>query len=350
GTASVPAAEVTQALWDLVWAGWVTNDGLAVLRSRLASGSGGTAHRVRRTPPRARALSGRALGGIALRPGRPAPTGDAPGRWSLLPEREPDVTVRSHALAVQLLDRHGVLTRAVAGSEGVGGRFAAVYKVLSGLEEAGSVRRGYFVEHLGGSQFALPGAVDELREDARDAVDTLEALPAGTDDRTAQPGDGRRSARTPLPAVVLAATDPANPYGAALAWPTRPAAQDEPAPAGTDGPARGGPSADGRRAGVHRPGRKPGAVVVLVGGALVLYLERGGRTVLSFTDEASALAAASGALAATARGGRLGRLTLQRIDGADVLDRATLDGPVATALATVGFAATPRGLRLREGG
>ncbi|EYR63354.1 ATP-dependent helicase, partial [Actinotalea ferrariae CF5-4] len=223
---AVGVADVTEALWDLVWSGWVTNDGLAVLRGRLTAGSGGTAHRVRRQAPRGRALTGRALGGIALRPGRPAGGGDAPGRWSLLPDREPDVTVRSHALAVQLLDRHGVLTRAVAGSEGISGRFTAVYRVLSGLEEAGKVRRGYFVEHLGGSQFALPGAVDELREDARDAVDELSGPPddtapvPGTDARR---GGGARPGRS-LPSVVLAATDPANPYGAALAWPSAPSA------------------------------------------------------------------------------------------------------------------------------
>ncbi|WP_225754119.1 DEAD/DEAH box helicase [Actinotalea sp. Marseille-Q4924] len=351
---SVSTAEVTEALWDLVWAGWVTNDGFAVLRARLAAGSGGTAHRVRRQAPRGRALTGRALGGIALRPGRPAAASDAPGRWSLLPEREPDVTVRSHALAVQLLDRHGVLTRAVAGSEGIGGRFTAVYRVLSGLEEAGKVRRGYFVEHLGGSQFALPGAVDELREDARDAVDELADAPA---DLAPDPASRRGTSvtRSDLPTVVLAATDPANPYGAALAWPSAPAPVDSaPEQHGPSTAARAASAEDGasegvRRPGAHRPGRKPGAVVVLVGGALVLYLERGGRTVLSFTRDTAPLAAAAGALATTSRAGRLGRLTLQRIDGADVLDRTTLDGPVATALTTAGFAATPRGLRLRDG-
>jgi ATP-dependent helicase Lhr and Lhr-like helicase len=369
--AAVSAADVTEALWDLVWSGWVTNDGLAVLRARLAAGAGGTAHRVRRQAPRGRALTGRALGGIALRPGRAAAAPDAPGRWSLLPDREPDVTVRSHALAVQLLDRHGVLTRAVAGSEGISGRFTTVYRVLSGLEEAGKVRRGYFVEHLGGSQFALPGAVDELREDARDAVDDLAS---GSEDITASASRGgaapAATAHSSLPTVVLAATDPANPYGAALAWPSPPGPQrgaaddgSRGATAGATAGATGGatagatrgdghppqPTEAGRRSGTHRPGRKPGAVVVLVGGALVLYLERGGRTVLSFTEDPGALAAAASALGTLARSGRLGRLTLQRIDGADVLDRTTLDGPVATALAGAGFAATPRGLRQRDG-
>ncbi|WP_182113608.1 ATP-dependent helicase [Actinotalea sp. JY-7876] len=314
---SVTAAAVADALWDLVWAGWVTNDGLAPLRARLGGGgrgARGTTHTARRSPPRGRLL-GRSLTGGALagvprpRPGARPAVGHRPetsGRWSLLPEREPDATVRAHALALQLLDRHGVLTRAVAPSEGVAGQFGSVYRVLAALEQAGQVRRGYFVEHLGGSQFALPGAVDQVRDDAR------------------APDDGREP-----PVVVLAATDPANPYGAALAWPEPPAAEP--------GEAR------------HRPGRKAGSVVVLVGGALVLYLERGGRTLLSFTPEPSALAAASAALAGAVRDGRLGRLTLQRADGEDLLDRAALTTPLAAALARAGFGTTPRGLRLDPG-
>ncbi|GGB97473.1 Lhr family helicase [Cellulomonas carbonis] len=321
GMTTLSADRVTEALWDLVWGGWVTNDGFAALRARLGSSRSGTTHRVPRHAPRGRALTRRALGGIALRPTRAAPlSADTPGRWSLLPEREQDPTVRAHALAAQLLDRHGVLTRAVAASEGIGGGFTAVYRVLSALEEAGQVRRGYFVEHLGGSQFALPGAVDQLRDDARDAV----SAGTGTEDEVA-----RADAADP-PVVLLAATDPANPYGAALAWPD--------APTTSDGDA-----------GRHRPGRKAGSLVVLVAGRLVLYVERGGRTLLSFSTDPGELAHAAAELAATARTGRLGRLTVQRVDGSDVLDRATLDAPVASALAAAGFAATPRGLRLRDG-
>jgi len=130
-------------------------------------------------------------------------------------------------------------------------------------------------------------------------------------------------------AVVLAATDPANPYGAALAWPD-PDDGDQPA------------------ATRHRPGRKAGAVVVLVQGALVLYLERGGRTLLSFTQDEALLAAAAQALVTTARTGALGRLTVSRADGAAVLDRDTLAAPLARALAGAGFAVTPRGLRLPD--
>lgn len=304
-----PSADaVAAAVWDLVWAGLVTNDGLAPLRSRLGSGrgaSGGTAHRVRRAAPRGRPLlrSGHlGLRGGLTRP-TPPPAQDQGGRWSLLPEREVDVTVRAHALAAQLLDRHGVLTRAVAPAEGVTG-FAAVYRVLAALEQAGQVRRGYFVEHLGGSQFALPGAVDQLRENAKE-VD----------------GPGARDA------VLLAATDPANPYGAALAWPPSAA-----------------PPTDGAG---HRPGRKAGAMVVLVGGSLVLYVERGGRSVLSFSTDETALGVAAAALAETVRTGRLGRLTIHRADGSPVLSGGLDRSALLRVLVASGFGPTPSGLRLR---
>jgi len=297
---TVTTAQVLAALWDLVWDGRVTNDSLAPLRARLGAAPGGTAHPTRRTAPRPRTLSR-----LALRPdgATAAPAAEAAGRWSLLPAPQPDPTMRARALAAQLMDRHGVLTRAVAPAEGVSQWFGVVYKVLGALEEAGQVRRGYFVEHLGGSQFAVPGAVDQLRSDAADA----------------RPGG---------PALLLAATDPANPYGAALAWPD---------PIATEG--------DG---GGHRPGRKAGAVVVLVGGSLALYVERGGRSLLSFTDDVEVLSRAATTLAAAGRAGRLGRLTLGRADGSALLDRVALAGPLARALTEAGFGVTPRGLRLAD--
>jgi ATP-dependent Lhr-like helicase len=221
------------------------------------------------------------------------------GRWSLLPERGADSTRRSHALAEALLDRHGVVTRGAAQAEGVPGGFAAVYRVLAAFEEAGRCRRGYFVEGLGAAQFALPGAVDRLR--------ALDPERAG-------------SART----IVLAATDPANPYGAALAWPPRPDRESD--------------------ASGHRPGRKAGALVVLVDGELALYVERGGKTLLSFGDgdDAQKLRAAADALALAVRDGLLGRLDVERADGGSVLS-----SPLGAALEDAGFRATPRGLRLR---
>lgn len=350
---------VLAALWDLVWAGRATNDGLGPLRAWL--GTGRTAHRTRPVAARGRPvrprLGLRAGGGLAA-PGIAPPRGvgrvsgatsaAGAGRWSLLPERATDPTVRAHALAAQLLDRHGVLTRAVAPAEAIGSRFAGVYRVLSALEQAGQVRRGYFVERLGGSQFALPGAVDRLRDDARvverardrahgrdgfvgptlpwqDVPEPSGALPAGPRpwtgaDRTDDTSDAPRC-------VVLAATDPANPYGAALAWPQPPG--DRP-----DGPG-------------HRPGRKAGALVTLVDGALVLYLERGGRTLLTFTQDPWTLAAAAHALVTTARERHVGRVTVERVDGAPVLSSQGLASPVAMALTAAGFVTSPRGLRLQ---
>jgi len=229
------------------------------------------------------------------------------GRWSLLPGRGPlavtsqddaDPTIRAHALALTLLERHGVLTRGAVAAERITGGFAAVYPVLRAMEEAGQCRRGYFVEGLGGAQFALPGAVDRMRALAD------------------SPGD-----RPSGQALVLAAADPAQPYGAALPWPDRP----------------------GETPASHRPGRKAGALTVLVDGSLVLYVERGGRTLLSWTDDGEVLAPATAALAAAVRAGALGRLTVERADG----ERAGGDSPLTQALETAGFRPTPRGLRLR---
>ena len=237
------------------------------------------------------------------------------GRWSLLPEIDPDPTRRAHAAAEGLLERHGVVTRGAVMSERVPGGFAAVYKVLSAFEDSGRCRRGYFVEGLGAAQFGVPGAVDRLRSYSSERSEQTWSDPWSTPAST--PGPVR---------VALAATDPANPYGAALPWPTR----EEDAPG-------------------HRPGRKAGAVVVLVDGELVLYVERGGRTLLSFpprtgTDPEQRLHAAAGELADAVRRGALGRLQVERADGESILGRRD---PLREALQAAGFVVTPRGLRLR---
>ncbi len=293
-------------LWDLVWSGRVAGDTLAPLRTLVRGG--GSAHRTRRPPPRSR-LHGRRGG----RPAMPSRTGPptAAGRWSLLPERDPDPTLRAHATAELLLERHGVVTRGAVTSERVPGGFASAYRVLSAFEDSGRCRRGYFVGTLGAAQFATPGAVDRLRAEEPD-----------TDRPGSRPGEDRR-------AVTLAATDPANPYGAALPWPDRTGSGDD---------------GVGASAG-HRPGRKAGALVVLVDGRLVLYVERGGRTLLTFpggTDDDGALGVAVDALALAVRDGSLGRLTVQRADGEQVLGTS-----LGAALEQAGFHATPRGLRLR---
>ena len=191
-----------------------------------------------------------------------------------------------------------MLTRGAVASERIPGGFAAVYPVLRAMEEAGQCRRGYFVEGLGAAQFALPGAVDRMRA-------------------IADP-EGRAEA------LVLAAADPAQPYGAALPWPDRP----------------------GETPSSHRPGRKAGALTVLLDGSLVLYVERGGRTLLSWTDDAELLAPGAAALAAAVRDGALGRLTVERADG---LPLGGHGSPLAQALEAAGFRPTPRGLRLRAG-
>ncbi|OKJ03634.1 DEAD/DEAH box helicase [Streptomyces sp. CB01249] len=290
--------QLADALWDLAWSGRLTNDTLAPLRSLLGSGrtAGSTAHRARRNVPRGRYGTLTAAARPASRTGPPTVS----GRWSLLPAIEPEPTHRAHALARTLLDRHGVVTRGAVQAEGVEGGFSAAYRVLSAFEDNGQARRGYVVEGLGAAQFAMDGAVDRLR-----AVSTAR-------DRT-EPGADPR-------ALVLAAADPANAYGAALPWPEPP---------------------DGAG---HKPGRKAGSLVVLVDGELTLYMERGGKTLLAWPTDPDdpALRAAAGALATAARAGALGTVTVERTNGA-----SSLTSPLGRTLEAAGFLATPRGLRLR---
>ncbi|MCA1192458.1 ATP-dependent helicase [Saccharopolyspora sp. 6V] len=282
---------VIAALWDLVWSGRVTNDTLAPLRA-LVSGKG-AAHKPRRSAPRGRYAR--------LRTGRPAmPSRSGPpavsGRWSLAPAPAAEPTRRAHARAESFLERHGVLTRGALETERVIGGFSAVYKVLRAMEESGRCRRGYVVEGLGAAQFAVPGAIDRVR-----------AL-SGSDGRGSVAAD----------AVVLAAADPAQPYGAALPWPDA--------------------VGDTR----HRPGRKAGSLVVLVAGAAVLYVERGGKSLLSFTEDEQVLRAGADGLARAVRDGWLEQLVVQRADG-----EGAWGSRLAEVLTDAGFRPTPKGLRLR---
>ena len=310
----VSSTEVLTALWDLLWAGYVTNDTLAPLRGLL--GSGRTAHKARRPTPRGRYATARGVASAAaIQEAQSSVSPSSAGRWSRLPERLGDPTRRAHALGEALLDRYGVVTRGSVIGERISGGYAGVYSVLSIYEEAGRARRGYFVEGLGAAQFAAEGAVDRLR-----------ALAASVDPGESRSEGSRETER--VGALVLAATDPANAYGAALPWPVRPS-----------GPA-GSPIG-------HRPGRKAGALVVLVDGELVLYVERGGRTLLSWSEEPELLRPAVDALALTVRDGWLGKLTVAKTDGADVLS-AGRDSALARALAAAGFRSTPQGLRLRS--
>ena len=291
-------ADALAALWELVWSGRVTGDTFAPVRALLAGGRG--AHKQRaRVAPRATRYGRRGSlagiprsGGLARAVGGGSVPPTAIGRWSLLPRPEPDQTIRAVTTAEVLLDRYGVLTRSIVAAEEVPGGFAGIYRVLAAAEDSGRLRRGYFVESLGAAQFATAGVIDALR-----------------------------SAPTGAPALVLAATDPANPYGAALPWPQRP------------------------EAGGHQPGRKAGALVLLVDGALVAYVERGGKTLLSWPADEPSIQAATDALALAVRGGALGRLTVEKADGTSVL---AAGHPIAEALARSGFTLTPKGLRLRR--
>ncbi|SDC47706.1 ATP-dependent helicase [Actinokineospora iranica] len=295
GGAEAPSdPDVIAALWDLVWGGLVTNDTIAPLRA-LVSGKG-AAHKPRRTAPRGRYARLR-----TARPAMPSRTGPPTvgGRWSLVVPREEDPTRRAHARAEAFLERHGVLTRDALDTERVAGGFSGIYKVLRAMEESGQIIRGYVVEGLGASQFAARGAVDRMRALSR--------------------SDGADMSTVDLSeAVVLAAADPAQPYGAALDWPE---------PVGV---------------GKHRPGRKAGALAVLVDGVPALYVERGGRTLLSFTDDDKVLRSAAEALSRAVRDGRLGGLSVQKADG-----EVALTSTLAEVLRDAGFRATPKGLRLR---
>ncbi|HVW17826.1 MAG TPA: DEAD/DEAH box helicase, partial [Solirubrobacteraceae bacterium] len=282
--------QLQEALWDLVWAGEVTNDAWAPLRAP------------RLTLARAAASPGRGPANPRMRRFR-RPTGGGArgpvqGRWSLVASifrAEPAPDQRRRTLAELLLERYGIVTREHVLAEGVPGGFALLYDSFAALETLGVCRRGYFVEGLGGAQFALPGAVERLRAQREDEQ---------------------------APPLVLAATDPAQPYGAVLPWPRR---ED-------DGVGR-------------RPQRVAGAYVVLVGAEPVLYVERGGRGLLTLADAGDPrMRPALGALAAFVTGGMGGRglrLSLERVDGEPVAD-----SPLEAMLVEVGFRSGPRKMTL----
>ncbi len=334
--AELPVAGETlrEALWDLVWAGEATNDAWAPLRApHLALARGGTGE-----TPATGSRAGRAV--MSSRPmaarsrfggRRRGAQAQVQGRWSLtgslfgepafssaavaapaLPSLE-----RRRVLAELLLERYGIVTREQVLAEGIRGGFALLYDAFSQLETLGVCRRGYFVEGMGGAQFALPGAVERLRAGRS---------PIG---RTGEGGDADGKART----LVLAAADPAQPYGAALPWPKR------------EGQAR-------------RPARVAGAYVVLVEDEPALYVERGGRGLVRLGEAPAgvsggggapaaagggdeALSAALAALAQAVRAGRVGKLALERIDG-----EPAIASELAETLVELGFHPGPRKLTL----
>jgi ATP-dependent helicase Lhr and Lhr-like helicase len=264
--------ELHTALWDLAWAGEVTNDAFAPLRA-----------------PRLRAVSARERGRRRFSRRRGGAGAAVQGRWSLtapLFANAPPTGPRLRAQSELMLERYGIVTRETVLAEGVPGGFSTLYSELSNLEMLGTARRGYFVEGLGGAQFALPGAVERLR-----------SLPA--------PDGGY---------LVLAATDPANPYGAALSWP--------------------------KLEGGRRPARTPGAYVLLRDGEPIAYVERGGRGILRLTDlDSEQLAEAMSALAEAVTAGTLPKLGIERLDGEPVIGSG-----FEQALIAAGFARGPRRL------
>jgi ATP-dependent helicase Lhr and Lhr-like helicase len=268
------------ALWELVWAGEATNDAWTPLR----------AGRRYATP------SGRALHGRARRFSRTRGAGitSTQGRWSRTEGLFPGAPDR-RALAELLLERQGIVTRDGVRGEGIPGGYSAVYAELKDLETIGVCRRGYFVEGLGGAQFALPGAVERLRELRSPGWDGAEDEPE---------------------ALVLAAADPAQPYGAALPWP--------------------------KRAGA-RAARVAGAQVVLLGGEAALFVERGGRTLVPLREpEDGWLRPAIAALVAHVRSGSGRRLAVERFDG-----RPVTETEIMPLLVEAGFLAGPRRAVLR---
>ena len=391
------AAEVSAALWRLVWSGAVTNDSFAPVRAMLAGVR--SAHPTPAAPARlsrvgrrgagriaaARASMGnamaggygadsyssggystptsgygattgrglRSLRGGSLRGGihatTPAVAPQDSGRFSRVDTllQEPvEATVAALARADLLLDRYGVLTRGCLQVEDSAGGFSQLYRIYSAAEDRALVRRGYFIEGLGAAQFAAPATVDLLRSTA----DNL-SIPAGPQGFGASAYAPQRTDTEQVygtfTVTLLAATDPANPYGAALSWPAIPSFAHE-----------------GEGTVKHRPARKAGACVVLVDGTPVLYVERGAKTLLAFTTDPVLLEAAAPALARLVSAGGAEKISVEKVNDVELLGTHTLntsaqgaatgevtEHPVEAlraALQMQGFYATVRGLSLRR--
>ena len=386
------AAEVSAALWRLVWSGAVTNDSFAPVRAMLAGVR--SAHPTPAAPARlsragrrgagriaaARASMGngmaggygadsyssggysaptsgygasagrglRSLRGGSLRGGihatTPAVAPQDSGRFSRVDTllQEPvEATVAALARADLLLDRYGVLTRGCLQVEDSAGGFSQLYRIYSAAEDRALVRRGYFIEGLGAAQFAAPATVDLLRSTADNLSIPAGPQAFGASAYTPQRTDTEQVYGT-FTVTLLAATDPANPYGAALSWPAIPSFAHE--GAGTV---------------KHRPARKAGACVVLVDGAPVLYVERGAKTLLAFTTDPVLLEAAAPALARLVSAGGAEKISVEKVNDVELLGTHTLSAsgsevvehPVEAlraALQAQGFYATVRGLSLRR--
>ncbi|QGS34865.1 ATP-dependent helicase [Corynebacterium xerosis] len=291
------ATDIREALWSLFELGLVSPDGFAPLRARLSGGSGGrTAHRARRTPARGRLRMGRTSFAQANRAMAPA---DMMGRWSTTIDADTSATARSVALGEAWLDRYGVVTRGSVVAEATVGGFALAYGVLSRFEEAGKAMRGMVIDGLGAAQFSTPAVIDRLRGLA-DTPD-VEGWPSGTDSPEVH---------------VLAAVDPANPYGAALPWPER------------------------------GPTRSAGSLVVVVDGLLGAHLTRGGRTLTLFDPppglgHEDVVALVVGALDRAIGRNMIGRIVIEKVG-----DDAVIGSEWANLLRSAGARITPKGVRI----
>ncbi|MDA8440033.1 MAG: DEAD/DEAH box helicase [Propionibacterium sp.] len=272
----VDPAAAADALWELVWAGRITSDTFVAVRAMAASG----ALRTPRRPQHRRRVSLR----VPTRTPIPAA---ASGRWTAIAEPPAGDTDRAVLAAQLVLGRHGVVLRGSVAVEPLFGTWTDAYRTLSALEDAGAVRRGYFIDGGGAAQFAVPGAVDRLRADASSGHLRL-----------------------------LAACDPANPFGAAIPWPDT---------------------------GAHRPSRRAGALVVLDDHRPVIWLERGVHAAVTFGADDEHLVAAFDLIARAAAEGRLPGITIDRIDQRPVLE----DPRGRDILGRAGFAMTPQGFRVR---
>jgi ATP-dependent Lhr-like helicase len=306
GVRGATDAELLAALWDLVWSGEVTNDSLTPLRAVLLGAQSGKSARALPATGTTRRAAARLVrprhvrGGNATRVGPPS----AQGRWSLvsqLVEQQSTTTQALHALAMQLLERHGVVTREAVLAEHVRGGFAGVYGVLKALEERGTVRRGYFVDGLGAAQFAVPGAVDRLRACKDPGITTDE-----------QPDN----------VVVLAATDPAQPYGASLDWPA------------TTG----------------RPTRSAGAVVLLEHGDVLGWYDVRSHHLVTFarTLEQDGFSSLVEALGSLVKDGRTKSIEVRKINGAACDDSSPITTQVVAMLEQHRFVRGYRGFVLRD--
>jgi ATP-dependent Lhr-like helicase len=350
-----------EALWDLVWAGDATNDAWAPLRApHLTLARGGRVSSNSEASLAAGARAGRALAGRSMTArsrfgarrmdrSKIGQQAQVQGRWSLTaslfgeptpssasssssssspssPSRSSSRSSsssssapvvgspssplpspeRRRALAELLLERYGIVTREQVLAEGIKGGFALLYDSFAKLETLGVCRRGYFLEGMGGAQFALPGAVERLRA-GRPSLARNSARSDAQGEADKREGVCERT-------LVIAAADPAQPYGAALPWPKR-ERQD------------------------RRPARVAGAYVVIVEDEPVLYVERGGRGLVTLGEAPPGEALR--ALAEAVRAGRVGRLALERIDG-----RPAIASPLAQELIDLGFHSGPRKLTL----